>query len=273
MNTGRLHRPLFAGTLLVGVCVCLLALPLSARADGDPASDVLVVSDVFSPSPPPAVGPESRLAQAIRAVLGKHDLVKVAVIESVSDLGSVQSLFGQPQSYAKFLSLELRYVYSGALLVAMPQGLGYYNPHGQPAAAMKALDGVPVGDTSANGLTSTAAAAVDALEAAGVLHFTDLKPPQVHVLQATGRRGATLQLRYWANDDSGHASVAASATRGTTVLASFRTPIKNVSPGSVSQFNWHIPATIAPGPAIFCARATDGAGHKSNKACTVIQIM
>jgi hypothetical protein len=263
----------FLRALLLGLCFGLLALPPTARGDGDPASDVLVTSDVFYPSPLPSLGPESRLSRAVRTVLAKHNLVKVAVIESVSDLGSVQSLFGQPQDYAKFLSLELRNVYSGALLVVMPQGLGYYNPHGPSAPAMTTLGDIVVGDPSANGLTSTAAVAVDALDAAGVLHYTDTKPPQVHVLPAAGRRGATMQLRYWSFDDSGHAAVATSVTRGTKVLASFRTSIKSVSPALVSQFNWNVPATIAPGPATFCARATDGAGHKSNKACTVIQIM
>jgi len=95
-----------------------------ARADGDPASDVLLSQDVFVPYSGMSATVERRLfalcAAADRA--GYH--VKVALIASKSDLGVVPALFNQPQAYARFLSAELGSVAREPVLVVMPAGLG-----------------------------------------------------------------------------------------------------------------------------------------------------
>src|SRR5207244_499168 len=44
------------------------------------------------------------------------------LIASPTDLGGVPSLFGRPTEYARFLDAELQFVYSGRVLVVMPQG-------------------------------------------------------------------------------------------------------------------------------------------------------
>jgi hypothetical protein len=252
--------------------VATLCLATTARADGDPASDVLVTSNTFFPSPPPAREAQTLLSQSVQAVLAKQDRVKIAVIESVNDLGSVPSLFGKPQAYAKFLGLELRNVYSGALLIVMPQGFGFYSGGGPTGRATGVLDGISISDTSADGLTRSAAKAVDKLEAAGTLHFKDEQAPQVYVIPTTGHRGTPMLLRYWGLDDSGQASIAGSVTRGTKVLMSFRTALKAVTPSLIYSFKWRVPSSTRLGPAAFCARATDGAGRRSAKSCTVIKV-
>ena len=115
------------------VTVALAAgwVPGSARADGDPASDVLVTQALFQPWD---AGLSTNQQAQLTALLGKaeHDgyPLRVALIASAADLGSVTELWGQPQSYADFLGDELSLVYRGTLLVVMPDGFGVYRLSG-----------------------------------------------------------------------------------------------------------------------------------------------
>jgi hypothetical protein len=254
------------------VVAASVLLASSALADGDPASDVLVSSNTFLPSPPAAPAAVAQLNQAVESVVNRGDRVKVAVIASRNDLGAIPSLFGKPQAYAKFLGLELSQLYSGALLIVMPQGFGFYEAGKPTSRAAGVLQRVSISGKSATELTRSAATAVTGLERAGTLHFTDLRPPQVYVIAAAGRRGQPLKLRYFGLDDSNEATVAASVTRGTVVLASFRSSLETVMPSLVSSFTWNVPRGIHRGKATFCARATDAAGHRSAKSCTTITI-
>ena len=110
-----------------------------ARADGDPASDFLVAQTVFAPldAKIPAAN-VNQLAKLVADANARGYKIKVALIEAPSDLGSVTSLWRQPQRYAQFLGLELYYVHTGSLLVVMPNGYGIYN-HGKPVRAERAL--------------------------------------------------------------------------------------------------------------------------------------
>jgi hypothetical protein len=255
---------------VVGLAAALAAS--AALADGDPASDVLVGSNVYFPSPPPTPAAQARLAQSVQAVVAKGDRVKVAVIATRSDLGAIPSLFGKPQAYAKFLGLELRFVYSGALLIAMPQGFGFYNGGRATTKATETLHGIPIASGTPDGLSRAAAAAVDRLATTGVLRFVDTQPPQVYVVQTSGRRGRTVPLRYWGLDNSGRARITASVARGGTVLARFATGLKTLTPALVYKFDWTIPPGTKPGRVAYCARATDPAGNRSPKACTEIRV-
>jgi hypothetical protein len=58
--------------------------------------------------------------------------IRVAMIWSSYDLGSVTSLWRRPKTYARFLGAELRYVYRDRLLIVMPNGFGF-NRSGHPA--------------------------------------------------------------------------------------------------------------------------------------------
>lgn len=103
--------------LLCAVLCAALALPGVARADGDPASDVLLSQDSFLPYAP-EVRPS--LKDALEGVLKDARQagypMKVALIASEADLGAYPDLYNQPQRYADLLKGEL-----AAL-----------NPHGDP---------------------------------------------------------------------------------------------------------------------------------------------
>ena len=112
------------------ICVAVLGIvflsPAAARADADPASDVLYLQSLYLPyyaKPSPAVEAELNAAIQHAAAIGKP--VRVALIAEPNDLGGVPQLFGRPLEYARFLDAELQFVYSGRLLVVMPQGAGY----------------------------------------------------------------------------------------------------------------------------------------------------
>ena len=116
-----------------------------ARADGDPASDVLAGQALFLPQD--AGYPPARQAQleALLAAARRGGLaLRVAVIAGAADLGSVTELWRQPLSYARFLGQELSLVYRGTLLVVMPDGFGVTRA-GRPVAALqRAVTGIRV---------------------------------------------------------------------------------------------------------------------------------
>jgi hypothetical protein len=110
----------------------------AARADGDPASDFLYSTEVFLPYEAP-ISPavKRQLVATVKVSRQSGYRIKVAVIGSAYDLGSVRSLYFKPQLYAKFLWQELSGLYRGRLLVAMPNGFGFYN--GKEAKKEQAL--------------------------------------------------------------------------------------------------------------------------------------
>jgi hypothetical protein len=97
----------------------------AALADGDPASDVLVGQNTFLPSDAGATpAQQNRLQATLNAAARSGYPIRVAVIASPSDLGSVTALWGQPHLYARFLDQELSLAYKGAVLIVMPSGVG-----------------------------------------------------------------------------------------------------------------------------------------------------
>ena len=131
----------------------------TASADGDPASDALVVQSVFYPysTSVPAISRRS-LGNAVRAAARAGAAVKVAIIAHSSDLGSITALYGKPEQYARFLHTEISYGHSVRLLVVMPSGDG---TAGFPPGVARSLHGVaPAGDASGAALAYAATRAV-----------------------------------------------------------------------------------------------------------------
>jgi cytochrome oxidase Cu insertion factor (SCO1/SenC/PrrC family)/thiol-disulfide isomerase/thioredoxin len=182
--------------MIVSMCAVLtLALvPAPARADGDPASDVLAGQRVFVPADVPSSTAQQRLLEAtVDAASRSGYPVRVAVIGSSADLGSITALWRRPQSYAEFLGQELALVAPERVVVAMPNGLALYHPgHALPGeAATLAVRGAP---GSGRALLAAATAAVGALAAAA-------GHPLPHVVVPTGspngRRGGSGGLVGW----------------------------------------------------------------------------
>jgi hypothetical protein len=140
-----------AGVLiLLAVVIAAGVTASSARADGDPASDALITEEVFYPySSTVSEGLQKTLNAETSAASRSHFPIKVALIASPADLGSVTELFGQPQKYADFLGREISY-FEGKqllLLVVMPFGYGVRGLS-PPAALAAATLKKPTGNQS-----------------------------------------------------------------------------------------------------------------------------
>lgn len=150
----------------------LAGFAAQARADGDPASDFLLSQQVFVLLQQSGMPPAQKALTEVVASANKAGFpIRVAVISSEYDLGSVSVLWKKPQTYARFLGIELSLAYKGPLLVAMPNGFGFNWPGHSTAAAYRSLAKVkaPPGEV---GTLTAAQAAVRRLAAAAGVHLS-----------------------------------------------------------------------------------------------------
>lgn len=152
--------------LLVAVVALGLGVPGAARANGDPASDVLPFQQVFLPYEAPISGSAAnRLKKTVAAANEKGYKVRVAVIPFTGDLGTAVSLWRRPKLYAKFLGSEIAFSYADRTLIVMPSGFGVYNGGKPVTKELQSLKTVKPAATP-TGLTESAADAVRAMAAA-----------------------------------------------------------------------------------------------------------
>jgi hypothetical protein len=180
------RSPILAMTMAL-IMLALAAFPATGAADGDPASDVLATQNVYLPQDTGATATQQAELGAIESAAQKSGYrIRVAMIATPSDLGSVGALWRQPQSYAEFLGQELSVVYRGTLLVAMPNGFGLYEG-GRPAgAAQSALKSVPAPGSAR--LVDGALTAIQRLAAASghSLQLTGVSAPATAASDRTG---------------------------------------------------------------------------------------
>src|SRR3954449_3376835 len=101
-----MRRPL--RTLAAAAMVMGLLVPSVARADSDPASDTLLLQDVFLPVDPPFPKQDANAIRGLAATMKKSGYpIKVAIIGTPNDLGLVPQIFGKPQEYAGYLGREI----------------------------------------------------------------------------------------------------------------------------------------------------------------------
>lgn len=139
----------------------------SARADGDPASDVLATQSLFLPWDANVPSAQQARLESVVASAAHHGFpIRVALIASASDLGSVTALWGAPVEYAQFLGEELSLVFKGPLLVVMPHGFGLHGFSQAPATLESALAGIRAPTDGAQ-LAEVTIMAIERLAAAG----------------------------------------------------------------------------------------------------------
>ena len=144
--------------LVLVLATCSLAG--TARADGDPASDYLLGQKVFFPFDVKIPAAKQReLTALVNAANHAGYHIRVALIASSYDLGSITSLWRKPRTYARFLGAELQFVYKDRLLIVMPNGFGI-SRQGQPVdREYRTLETIPV-RAGATGLVDAAEVAV-----------------------------------------------------------------------------------------------------------------
>ena len=248
--------------LVALVCGVATFAARAALADGDPASDVLLFDDVYLPLEPVSVPLAQQLKDVVAAANKGRFRIKVALIETATDLGSVPVLFNQPGQYAKFLGAEILPLYNERLLIVMPVGFGLYRGGANTTAAVASLAGIKIGAGS-DGLALGTLAALKRL--------ADTKPPAVKAQAGSTKRGAKATLRYLLSDDSGSAGAKLSLKRGSRAVASFSVSVKPLrAPGGSAT--WKVPAAAAKGALGFCIVGADAAGNHSAPNCAVFRI-
>jgi hypothetical protein len=181
-RSGRHRRQAMRGILCLLACAVAAGIAASsARSDGDPASDYLIGQQVFlsyDAKIPPAA--EQKLVAAVASANKNGFPIRVALIWSRYDLGSVPELFGKPRTYARFLDAEDskcwwggscgsgRFKTTTRLLVVMPNGLGFAQWKHDPASGYRTLAGIKVTPTPTGLATAAATAVVKLAAAAGV---------------------------------------------------------------------------------------------------------
>jgi hypothetical protein len=180
-RAGRLAQVLASVAILALAAGSFAAL---ARADGDPASDVLATQSLFLPQDAGVpLARQNQLTGLLGAAASSGYQIRAAIIASRSDLGSVTELWRQPQTYARFLGQELSLVYHGPLLVVMPNGFGLESLDPTVPADPSALAGVRI-PAGAGGLGTVAVTAVEHLaQASG--HSIAI-PPEAATTTAAG---------------------------------------------------------------------------------------
>jgi hypothetical protein len=156
-SRARLLAQLVASTVILALAAGSFAT--SARADGDPASDVLATQPLFLPQDAGIpLAQQNQLTALLGAAASSRYQLRVAIIDSSTDLGSIIELWHQPQTYARFLGQELSLVYRGPLLVIMPNGFGLESLNPAAPANPSALAGIriPAGGAGLGTLALTA---------------------------------------------------------------------------------------------------------------------
>jgi hypothetical protein len=265
--------PRLTVSFVLAAFLALLAVA-AAPADGDPASDVLITTNVYLPyAAPPSKDVTAKLSREVAAVYARNDRIKVAVIATATDLGAIPSLFGKPTEYATFLGQELSSYYVGPLLIVMPAGFGIYDGGRSVAAESRVLDRMSVGGRSPDDLTRAAATAVRALRNAGALKSKDVRPPFVAPVFSRGARGKPMRLNYAVFDDSGRSrAVVTVLALPRKVLATFRIPLRSVRFGVTYSVTWRVPAKLPRGKLSLCVTAADASGNRAPKSCLPLKI-
>lgn len=150
---------------LLAALALLVAAPV-AHADGDPASDYLLSQPTFVPPDdgvPKAY--EAQLDATVAEAKAHGYTIRVALIGTQYDMGSVTVLWRKPPQYAHFLGQELFFVYKGRLLVVMPNGLAIAKGGKLAPDEQKAIDGIAPPGASGAALASAATEAVSKLAA------------------------------------------------------------------------------------------------------------
>ena len=154
---------------LLAACLLAAAAAQAARADGDPASDYLLGQKVFLPYD--AKFPPKQAAQFTALVNSANRAgykIRVAILWSDYDMGSVTSLWRKPKTYVKFLGLELSFVYKQRLLIVMPNGLAFNWQKHDTTAENALLAKIPTGPSPEQLLTAASTAVTRLAAARGV---------------------------------------------------------------------------------------------------------
>src|ERR1700756_265783 len=160
------RRAVGAGLLAL---VALVTLATTARADGDPGSDVLVYQNLFiAADANVSVQQQLELGNLLSSAEKAGFPIRVAVVPQPNDLGAITALWNKPAAYASFLGTELSLAYAQRLLIVMPNGFGFNWQGHSASAAYRVLAGVRIGPGGAGLATAAESAVQNLAQASGI---------------------------------------------------------------------------------------------------------
>jgi hypothetical protein len=252
------------------VLVALVFLPV-ARGDGDPASDVLYFTDVFTSFEENSKPVIAKLQHETDVARAQARPIKVAVVWATTDMGAVPQLYNKPQTYARFLAAELGDILTGPLVIAMPTGFGLYMKQlGKQKAASQVLAKVPFHARTVDELTETATLGVKRLRLSLARPSGDARAPKARAIALTAKLGRKAKLAFRISDNSGKARALVRVYGPQYALfASLAMPLRKVGRKrpSLQHVTWRVPVTLGVGKFQFCVLATDRAGNASKTSC------
>jgi hypothetical protein len=173
------------------LCLAALLAPAGAAADADPASDILLVQNVFYPySPSVPLSMQRSLNREVARAKRAGFPIKVALIGRRIDLGGIPELFGKPSRYARFLDTEISFRTLQPVLVVTAAGLG---GSGLGRSAMATLAALPRPASDQPGVLAETAIADVAKLAAAAGHPIAVEAPGARAA-ATGGPSAALLI-------------------------------------------------------------------------------
>lgn len=101
---------------------------------------------------------------------------------------------------------------------------------------------------------------------------SDKKAPTSAAIASTGKRGATVKLRFRIYDDLGVAKALATIKRNGKSFATKKTGFGPVAYGTTYFLGWHVPASAPKGTYRFCVVAVDRAGNHSRSSCAALKL-
>lgn len=248
-------------------CLLLAAVavgtPGSAHADGDPASDMLVMQNVFLPYAQPSRAASAALTTEVAAAYAAGFRVKVALVATKVDLGAIPSLFGKPAQYAAFLGRELGGFYGGPLLVVMPSGYGIYDAGRSTTAEQRVLGRLASpGSSAPDALAGAATNAVTRLLHAGALRSKDILKPYLDTILARAA-GVKLTVQYYLSDDSGKATATLTLENGGDTVLTLHVPEHATSILRPETRHLTLPSGLALAGLRVCVTSTDPSGNQA----------
>jgi hypothetical protein len=100
----------------------------------------------------------------------------------------------------------------------------------------------------------------------------DRDPPRLKTMAASGAPGKNAALRFRVFDDSGKSSEAFAILQGTATIGRVTVPLGPVDYRHVYTAYWRVPARLKPGPRTFCGVASDAAGNRSTRSCSLLTV-
>jgi hypothetical protein len=121
--------------------------------------------------------------------------------------------------------------------------------------------------------TETCSVTLDAnTDVTATFTHVDRDPPHLKTLAASSAPGKTAALRFRVFDDSGKSGETFTILQGKKTIGRVTVRLGPVNYRQVHTIHWLVPARMKPGRRLFCGVATDAAGNRSTRSCSLLRI-